>query len=337
MIETEELISVIIPIYNGGQYIERCIKSIISQTYPNIEIIIVNDGSTDDTEYRCLSLKNKYENIAYYLQSNAGAGAARNTGMQKAGGKYVMFVDCDDLLHFSCIRKLYSLICEYEADIAACSYIKGTDRDIGSFLMQNPDAQPKLLAHKEALESFFYRKEIMGYPYCKLYLRDTIKNIMFNTRIRLGEDFCFVYDTLKVINKAVYINEDLYFYYQNEHGITHTLKFEDMTGIWNAIKNEMLPEMQEQELEKPVISKLFILAVDFLMKMKKANSYKAFRYELETFVRQNAVRIYKDRNCKISNRMLALFCMINLNITINVGCTIKRIFNKCNIHLRKAV
>ena len=116
------MVSVIIPVYNVEKYIDECLKSVVSQTYKNIEVIIINDGSTDKSEEIIRSYLDKYENITYIYQQNKGVSEARNLGLKNATGDYVLFVDSDDYIHKSMIEKMYNNA-KYINQIYICGHI----------------------------------------------------------------------------------------------------------------------------------------------------------------------------------------------------------------------
>ena len=116
-----DLISVIIPIYNVEQYLKECLESVINQTYRNLEIILVDDGSKDKSGKICDEYKNKDERIKVVHKENGGLSDARNAGMKIATGKYIQFIDSDDFIDKDMIETLYNLIIENEADISMCS------------------------------------------------------------------------------------------------------------------------------------------------------------------------------------------------------------------------
>ena len=115
---SEDLITIIIPVYNVEQYLERCLESVIRQSYKNLEIIIVNDGSTDSSLKITDEFKERDHRITVINQSNAGLSAARNTGIAASNGKYLSFVDSDDYIHRQFIELLYLNAEKYKADIA---------------------------------------------------------------------------------------------------------------------------------------------------------------------------------------------------------------------------
>ena len=118
----ENLVSVIVPVYNGQDYLENCIESIEMQTYPKIEVIIVNDGSTDRTSDICRKLTDKYHNIQVIDRNDEGVSAARNAGIAKASGEYFLFVDADDRLHAETVQTLYDALVETGSDMAGCGF-----------------------------------------------------------------------------------------------------------------------------------------------------------------------------------------------------------------------
>ena len=128
----QPLISVIVPVYNVEKYLRPCVESILEQTYKNIEVILVNDGSTDKSKAICLELAEKDKRISFYEKANSGLSDTRNVGLEKATGDYILFVDSDDLLSFNAIESLYKLCKKYNADIAVesiCHFTDGEEPD----------------------------------------------------------------------------------------------------------------------------------------------------------------------------------------------------------------
>lgn len=120
--DTSEKVSVIIPVYNDEKYLKQCVESILTQTYTNLEIILVDDGSTDHTPEICEEYREKYDQIRVLHKKNGGVGSSRNAGLALATGEYVLFVDNDDWLEKHHIEELYKLAKENNADIAAGNF-----------------------------------------------------------------------------------------------------------------------------------------------------------------------------------------------------------------------
>ena len=127
------LISVIVPVYNVQAYIAECIESLIHQTYSNLEIILVDDGSTDGSDVVCDEYMHRDSRVRVIHQENRGLSGARNTGLDNVNGGYLAFVDSDDLVLPDYMEVLYGLIKKYGADIAACAYVKGTARELQDY------------------------------------------------------------------------------------------------------------------------------------------------------------------------------------------------------------
>ena len=148
-------ISVLIPVYNGEKFIENCVYSVINQKFKDIEIIIINDGSSDNTGYICRELEKKYHNITYLIQKNLGVSAARNKGIQNAKGEYLLFLDSDDYLAENSLEKIY--IKMKENDLDALTFDAG---------IYNLDGKKV----KKIIPCNFKENEyISGYDYIKTY------------------------------------------------------------------------------------------------------------------------------------------------------------------------
>lgn len=203
-------ISIIIPVYNSQNSIGRCLDSVCAQTYKNIEIIIIDDGSEDNTLKLCLERKEKDERIKVYHQSNSGVSAARNLGIKKSSGKYLQFVDADDEVQDDMCEKLVSMQLEKDADLVICGYTQIYKKEMREVL-------PKEM-HVERLEDFaeffsYYLKEyLLHTPWNKLYKKSVVEEY-FDETYSSGEDFLFNIEFLRRCNRIAGIREALYIYY----------------------------------------------------------------------------------------------------------------------------
>lgn len=213
-----EKVSVIIPVYNGENYIARCIDSIINQTYRDIEIIIVDDGSKDETNQICKRYADRDNRITVYRKENEGVSAARNYGLQKAVGRYIQFVDADDYVKKNTTDSLYKKMRQENAGMVVCSYM----RLIGRFII--PSDFLELSGNYTAKEYLIHTLKDPGHHYYgvvwnKLYRNDIIKKhkIQFRSDVTLGEDFIFNLEYMQYVNKISVILSHLY-YYNNVNG-----------------------------------------------------------------------------------------------------------------------
>lgn len=215
-------ISVIVPVYNVERYLEKCIDSIIGQTYSNLEIILINDASTDNSCYIC----NKYKEIDKRIvlinnEKNLGLSATRNKGIQIATGKYLVFVDSDDWINANMIQRLYNLITEYNACIVQCNYVKVFDENIDENDNLKKNKEIKVLNNLEALEIMYNPDGVDVVVWNKIYKIDLFKDIRFpDTKIH--EDEFVTYKLLDISNSIVLTNESMYFYRERIGSITNS-------------------------------------------------------------------------------------------------------------------
>lgn len=208
------MVSVIVPVYNQQKYIGECLRSLVEQNYDNIEIIVINDGSMDKTQTIIDEWANADKRIITKKIHNSGVSVARNTGINIANGKYIMFVDSDDIIHEDLILSLVKICESGNCDIAYCSiqefYEENVMGDVHCFFENdNGDVKDfyRILCDKN-IDILF------GGPYGKLFLLDTIKRneILFEKNQSIGEDFIFNMEVLKLSPKVACTNSVLYYY-----------------------------------------------------------------------------------------------------------------------------
>lgn len=221
------MVSVIIPAYNTEKYIERCLKSIIDQEYKKLEIIVINDGSTDRTLSICKEIALGDERIQIIDIDNSGVSKARNEGLRLAKGKYVCFIDADDYIEKDYIKKYINVMNQTQADIVIGGVIE--ERESKKILKRNSNL---ILEGKECeklicslldnttddLNSF--NAQTLGFPFAKLYKKDKIKNITFPENIPIREDALFNAKVLLNINKVALSDLTGYHYIVNDKSAT---------------------------------------------------------------------------------------------------------------------
>lgn len=199
-------VSIIVPAYNAEKTIERCIKSILSQTYSNIELIVVDDGSTDNTREIVNNIKN--DKIYYIRQVNQGVSVARNSGIEKSTGDFLLFVDADDIIDLNLIEDLVKCAEEFSRDIVCCNHIEQNSMLAGG----NSNLAGMFIVEKdEDVEAHFWDIYI-GMAIGKLYRKNVVEegNIRFPVNINLAEDFFFVVSILCRTNKVAKIDTACY-------------------------------------------------------------------------------------------------------------------------------
>lgn len=214
------LISIIVPIFNDEKYLATCLDSIIKQTYTNIEIILVNDGSTDNSS-AILSKYNVLDNRIHVInKENSGVSDSRNIGLNKASGDYVCFVDADDILSLNYIEYLHSLIQNNNAEIALTTQMFGN--------YDNKQVKKKKVYSCAGLDAAI---QILSYNipigvYCKIFKTKFLRsnNIKFNKQLCMGEGFNFNFDAFQKATKVIISNYRIY-YYRRDNPTSATTKF----------------------------------------------------------------------------------------------------------------
>ena len=215
-------LSVVVPMYNSEKYIKRCINSIINQDMKDIEIILVNDGSRDKTNYIAEKYVEKYKNIKLIdKENNEGLSAARNTGIKNAIGEYIVFIDSDDEINNGMFTNMYELGKKSDSDLVMCSYLrkyKDFDVEIKANIKEDYVIYNRSQVEKIIIPTFVENIEY-GYYYAwtKLYKRKFLDkhNILFREKIKFGEDWFFNLELFDKINTFAYINKPYYNYFDN--------------------------------------------------------------------------------------------------------------------------
>ncbi len=247
-----ELISIIIPIYNSQNDLEACVNSVLSQTYSNFEVILVDDGSTDKSGHICDEYSKKDSRIITIHKENAGVSDARNKGIAKAKGEYLCFIDSDDIVTPYYLQTLYETIRKNNTDVVACDYYTFIDGDdVPQKAMQGKD-EPIVITEKEMEdEDFSARYTIkLVVAFNKIYKRSVFDNISYPVG-KIHEDAYVYHRILHVVQKIVYISDVLYFYRIRKGSITNSRfipkELEDSMGavldridFYNEIGNQRL-------------------------------------------------------------------------------------------------
>lgn len=214
------MISVIIPVYNASKYIQETVQSVLNQDYEDMEIILVNDGSTDDSLSICNHLKETDRRIKVIDQKNAGVSTARNNGMKAAQGEYLLFIDADDLLEKDMVSTLYNKAVETGADLVSCGAAIVKD----GVVIKEEFGTNQLYTYnnEEALKFFLIGNRVNIGVWTKLFKKSLVEDIEFRKDIRINEDKLFIFEALMKAQKYVVYDVSKYQYIQRESSATRT-------------------------------------------------------------------------------------------------------------------
>lgn len=274
--ENKIFISIIIPVYNCEKYIEKCIKSLMNQTYKDFEILLINDGSTDKSAEICSFYEKSNKNIKLFNIKNSGVSNARNYGIDYATGNYIQFVDSDDYVDSDYIESMVNAIknTDEDIDIVICGikqiilknneYIFSRDIKVESSDIYNikelNDVMPELI-----------EKAYINYCYSKLIKKDVIinNNIRFNKYLSLGEDTLFVLDILNSSKNIKILSNTPYNYViHSDYSLTYKYrndKFEILNMISNKIEMFCKNNMNKSQFLEKVLSKRYYEIIKFCL------------------------------------------------------------------------
>lgn len=252
MNSSHPLISVIVPVYNVSRFLRACVRSIQKQTYYNLEILLIDDGSTDNSGKICDELAISDSRIKVIHQKNGGLSDARNTGLDNQHGKYFCFVDSDDLIEDNYIEILYKLITSGNYQLAQIG-TKVVSEDNKKLLFERKiESKFKILDRTEFASGILLNK-IHVAAWCNMYLSKTFKNVRF-TKGKINEDFLMWADGIEVLDKVIISDECLYRYRMRKNSITHSSKFKlykaclDNSKVWLLKVRRNFPKIiQEAE------------------------------------------------------------------------------------------
>lgn len=216
----DPLISVIVPIYNVEKYLEKCIESIISQSYKNLEILLVNDGSPDSSKDICEKYQKIDPRIILINKKNGGLSSARNAGLKIAKGEIIVCVDSDDWIHEEMIQTMYKNLEEYDADLSVCNFeIKEAN---GKKCSKTFTQKIELLNQEQAMQYAILPEKYYGFAWNKMYRKSILQDMLYDETIRKGEDSPFTCEYISKCSKVVYQDIPLYYYRQDTVSITRS-------------------------------------------------------------------------------------------------------------------
>ena len=300
-------VSIIIPAYNAEKYIKECIESILCQTYENIQIIIVNDGSTDSTVKICESFNDKRLNIIN--QANKGVSSARNAGKREATGDYIIFVDADDTLNENMIETLvYTLECN-NADISICGYKKIFSNN--NFINEKIENEEKIYDNDKAIYSFLEGKYFGIGLWDKLIKREIVEKVDFEDGRKINEDKFYLFNVLLYAKKVYVNNLGLYNYMQREQSVTKGKFGEknlDIIYFSDKIKEiieRQYPKFKEIDLENYIRDNIYVYRN--IVRNYNKNDY-IYKYADEIREKLRKLKNNKNNYKKYNKIELLLIC-----------------------------
>jgi len=306
---TKHLITVIIPVYNVEKYLNRCIESIINQTYKNLEIILVDDGSTDNSGKICDEYALKDNRIKVIHKQNGGVSSARNKGLEVATGEYIGFVDSDDYIEKDMYEYLYNGCVFFNAQISSCSTLfegKVIDKQKREFYIQ-----------KDFIENF---NTFPCSVWNRLFKKDLIYGLRFDEHIFFGEDLLFSFFAFFKSQKVCFLKENKYNYISNTNSLSR-IKFNvkklDCFKVTEIIK-EFAKNNKLDKVYKAMLNHESYHAIGFLRQIIETNfeNKEIIKY-LQQKVKKN-ILIHLFSKHKLSNKLFAISVCVNFKLTSKI-------------------
>ena len=275
-------VSIIVPVYNVESYLERCLDSLINQTLKDIEIIVVNDGSPDNSQELIDRYKKKDRRVISLMKENGGLSSARNYGLKKATGEYIGYVDSDDWIDHTMYEKMYKKAKEDDSDIVSCDYYKAYDNG-------NHVVMPGLLLESNDMKKNY----IISVPcaWNKIYKREIISKKHWPEGM-IYEDFASNPLLIKKINKISYVDEPLYYYFIRETSIMNDKvfkpKFYDILKASQILNDNINKDkyylQYKKEYEYLIIDNLLR---DTYFRLKDVSGSKQLLKDIVDFIKEN--------------------------------------------------
>lgn len=235
-----EKISIIIPVFNANQYLVRCLNSVLAQDYPQIEIVLVDDGSTDGSSQICDDFATKDKRVNVIHQSNQGASIARQNGLNISKGEYVTFVDSDDWIAEKYVSSLYQVIKKHQVRIGKCGIYRAKENEI--IQISNLKDNSQLLSFDEIMPRFF-KYEFWGF-WGGIYHRSVFHNISF-PKATLSEDYYVMAHLFMNERQMAYTTMPLYFFEYHQNSLSHQKlskrafeEYENVKAVYDLVKEK---------------------------------------------------------------------------------------------------
>ncbi len=309
------LISIIVPMYNVENYIEKCLTSLKNQTYQNFEVIVIDDGSTDLSRDIVASFLVNDSRFKYFFKDNGGLSSARNTGIKKALGEYICFVDSDDFVDEDYIEYMYNLLTKYGTKISACWHKLYLSSGTIKMIVDNDDTL--LLNGQQAIKEILYNRRLDTTANAKLIHRDLLDDTFFPVGKNF-EDIGSIYKLFLGGERVAIGNRPKYYYVMREGSITHEAFNEkklDLLEMTDKMAHDSVEEYPR--LEKAVVIRQVYARFSTLNQMLDDDLdpiYINHRNRIINYIKQNRMVVLKDKEASVRDKIAIILLMCGLGI-----------------------
>jgi len=312
-------ISVIVPIYNTERYLSKCLDSLVNQTLKDIEIIVVNDETPDNSQKIIDKFVKKYKNIKSYIKKNGGLSDTRNYGIKKATGEYIVFIDSDDYIDLSMLEKLYNSAKENKLDIVTCNCVKVYEDNDNKIVLKS-----NLNYSDDVVKNYLLAQPMAC---IRIFKRELFKNNSFKKGIYY-EDLELVPRMVNSTKKIGFLDEDLYYYLQRNGSIIHQKKFNDkFLDIFTVLdtNRDALEKEYPEEIEYMYITHLLRTAS---LRFLDCNDSSDYLEKINKIIKDNFPNWKNNIYYKKSSWKLRMICRLAYNRQYYLLKLIKKVFER---------
>ncbi len=312
--EKKPLISVIIPVHNAEDTLDVCIQSIEMQEFKEYEIILVDDGSTDQSGIICDTRAEENETIRVFHTENRGAAAARNFGVRQAEGEVVAFVDSDDTVSEIYLSYLWELMQEYDSDIAVCSYDKVYEGNKVIEVDVGEDEVRFCISGEDAVESLLYQKYFLSVPWGMISKKGLWDKVRFPEDTK-AEDMGTIYRLFAAADKVAYGSESEYQYYQRKSNTMFSTCDERNRDYYKHCR-EMITYVKANvpSCRKAAVSRFFSACFQILSETPRDEEHQEMIRQIYRDIRKMQNTVLLDSKAKLRNRMAAALSLISIRM-----------------------
>ena len=316
---SEPLISVIVPVYNVEGFLDQCLESIVSQSYRHLEILVVDDGSTDSSGAICDRWAERDERIRVIHQPNGGLSAARNTALDVMSGEWVIMVDSDDVLHPEAASVLLDAIVGDKADIVVGDYIIVNGNEEPQWPSNNEKIDRRIFSQQEAILAIFYQQGLTHSAWARIYRASLFDGIRYPVG-RLYEDIAIIYPLLKKCDRVVKIDNCVYGYRQRESSILGNFspRRADVLDICEDLEN--LTQSEDKQYVKAVRSRLLSAYFNILLLSDhdKNGDHKQLQDRCWAGIKRLRFGCLLDNNVRLKNKFGIIASFLGRNVLCSV-------------------
>lgn len=307
------LVSIIIPVYNVERYINRCLESVCNQTYQEIEIILVDDGSSDNSGRICDSFSATDNRVRVIHKTNGGLSSARNAGLAIARGEYITFLDSDDFLSKNYVKKSLELCLMNKAEISIMKMVFVKEGDNDERIVDN--CEPiKSLTPAEAIKESLYQRLFSCCAPGKMYSKNSLINIMFPEG-RLSEDLAVCHLILKNASKIIYCGDVGYYYRQRETSIMHVFNERRLDALDWTSNIEQFCKTYYPSLIRASLCRTFNVAIHLILELPNEYGSSTQLYKrIMGEIKRTRMTVIKDRDVRVRDKIAAILSFLGIYI-----------------------